>query len=232
MAATITALPERSPLPFDPSLPPAERGRMLVAALPDALREVLAAGRVEQRSRFSDDSFDGVAQVWQPPAGVTARHAAVARRVLDDLERTVLAPAAPNHLLARVLALLSHYPAKGMSPEVEQMIALDWAEDLGEYPAWAIDEAARTWRRTRKWRPSIAEMRALCREACAQERSTAERLKAIVRAGSMEHPRENRSAPRLGGARPWRAADFAPPPEDQGPSTGGRRGMPTSASSS
>ncbi|HYG87683.1 MAG TPA: hypothetical protein VD978_15595 [Azospirillum sp.] len=191
MTATVTTLPDRSPLPFDPALPPTERSRMLAAALPDALRDVLATGTVERRSRFADDGFSGVCEIWQPPATVTSRHAAVAQRVLDDFERTVLAPAEPNHLLARILALLSHFPAKGMTPEVEQMVALDWADDLGEFPAWAIDQAARTWRRSRKWRPSIAEMRALCEEACAQERSMAGRLRAIARAGATA-PEEGR----------------------------------------
>lgn len=89
---------------------------------------------------------------------------------------TALAPAPTDHVLARVLALLSHYPAKGMTPDVERMVALDWAEDLGEYPAWAIDATARAWRRSKKWRPSIAEMRALCDDLCAGERRLAARL--------------------------------------------------------
>ena len=108
----------------------------------------------------------------------------MAQRALDDLERTVLASAEPTRVLGRVLALLSHFPAKGLTPDVEQMVALDWAEDLGEFPGWAIDHAARTWRRSRKWRPSIAEMRALCEDACTQERRMAERLRAVARAGS------------------------------------------------
>ncbi len=185
MAATITALPDRSPPPFDPTLPPTERYQRLATTLPDPLRAVLASGSVERRSRFVDDGFHGVCEIWQPPVTITPRHAAMAQRVLNDLEHTVLAPAEPSHLLARILALLSHFPAKGMTPEVEQMIALDWADDLGEFPAWAIDQGARTWRRSRKWRPSIAEIRALCEEACAQERALADRLKAIARAGAI-----------------------------------------------
>jgi hypothetical protein len=184
MAAAVMPLPERSPVPFDPTMPPADRCRALIAALPDALQEVLASGHVQRHSRFRDDTFDDVAETWLPPATVDTRHAAMAQRALDVIEHGVLAPAEPNQVLARVLALLSHFPAKGLTPDVEQMVALDWAEDLGEFPAWAIDQAARTWRRTKKWRPSIAEMRTLCEEACAQERRMAEWLRAVARTGS------------------------------------------------
>ncbi len=186
MTAAITPFPTRSPLPFDPALPATERHGMLLSALPPALRSVLEAGSVECRPRFSEERFDGMTERWFPPAMVTPQDAAMARRALDDMAETVLAPVAPNHLLARILALLSHYPAKSMAPDVEQLIALDWASDLGEYPAWAIDAAVRTWRRTKKWRPSIAEMRAICEEMCAQERALADRLRAVVKAGEGE----------------------------------------------
>lgn len=183
MSAAVMPLPERSPLPFDPGMPPADRHRLLVAAFPDTLREILAAGRLKHRPRFGDDGFEGLTEIWSPPATVTARQAAMAQQALDDLEGSVLAPAEPDRLLGRVLALLSHYPAKGLTPEVEQLVALDWVEDLGEFPGWAIEQAARAWRRTKKWRPSIAEMRALCEEACEQERRLAECLRRLAAAG-------------------------------------------------
>ncbi|PWC34741.1 hypothetical protein [Azospirillum sp. TSO35-2] len=180
--ATPAATPSL-PLPFDPAMAPALRGRLLREALPDPLRELLDSGRIGRRSRFTDDGFADVAEEWTPPAQVTPRHAALARRALVEIEESILAPASANHLLGRVLALLSHFPAKATTPEVEQLLAMDWADDLGEFPAWAIDHAARVWRRTRKWRPSIAEIRALCEEACAGERALADRLRAIVLAG-------------------------------------------------
>ncbi|MCW2239507.1 hypothetical protein [Azospirillum canadense] len=180
MSAAAMPLPERSPLPFDPTMPSADRCRLLVAAFPEALREVLAAGHLDHRPRFGEDGFEGLQETWAPPANVTARQAAMAQRVLADLEGSILAPAEPDRLLGRVLALLSHYPAKGLTTDVEQLIAMDWVEDLGEFPAWAIDSAARTWRRTKKWRPSIAEMRALCGEACVKERQLVECLRKVL----------------------------------------------------
>ncbi len=196
--ATITVLPRSpsSPAPcslaaaFDPALPAPNRQARLTAALPPALRQRLAQGRTDRRPRFGEDGFDGMIELWSPPDGVTAAEAALARHSLEELYATVLAPADSDHLLGRVLTLLSHFPAKGLSPEVERMMALDWAEDLGEYPAWVIDAAARNWRRSRKWRPSIAEMRALCEELCAPERALADRLGALAAAA----PRDARGA--------------------------------------
>lgn len=190
-SATVTALP-RTHLPaspaaaFDPALPAPQRRIRLTAALPPPLQELLARGRTDRRPRFGEDGFDGMIEQWSPPAGVTAAQAALARQTLEELSATVLVPADSDHLLGRVLTLLSHFPAKGLSPEVERMMALDWADDLGEYPAWVIDAAARNWRRSRKWRPSIAEMRALCEEICAPERALADRLQALADAAPRE----------------------------------------------
>ncbi|GLR80972.1 hypothetical protein HUE56_07375 (plasmid) [Azospirillum oryzae] len=185
MSAAVMPLPERSLLPFDPAMPPSDRCRLLVVAFPEALRDVLSAGYLEHRPRFGENGFEGLAEIWSPPATVTPRQAAMAQRVLADLEDSVLAPAEPDRLLGRVLALLSHYPAKGLTADVEQLVAMDWVEDLGEFPAWAIDEAARTWRRSKKFRPSIAEMRALCEAACAKERVLVDRLRMIIRTANV-----------------------------------------------
>jgi hypothetical protein len=159
---------------------PSKPVEALLAALPEPLQAALAQGRAARRSLFSDAGFQDVEEEWSPPVAVTPTQAGLARRALENLRREVLAPAPPERLLARVLALLSHFPMKGLSAEVEQMVALDWAEDLGEFPIWAVDQAARVWRRTRKWRPSIAEMRDLCRDACREERRLADRLRLLA----------------------------------------------------
>lgn len=207
MSATIATLlpnaapPARPSLPFDPNASAMERCAALTEALPEPLRDILAAGRTQRCSRFTEAGFDGLTERWTPPPAIGEHHARMAQRALDELSSTVLVPASPNHLLARVLALLSHYPSKGMTPEVEQLVALDWADDLGEYPAWVIDSAARAWRRTRKWRPSIAEMRALCEDLCAAERALAKRLAAVVEAGvevgRADRPQDSRPESRV-----------------------------------
>ena len=46
---------------------------------------------------------------------------------------------------------------------------------------WAIDEAARWWRRNRKFRPAICEIRQMCEAAVRDEITLRDRLRAIVR---------------------------------------------------
>lgn len=176
MSAAALSLVSAAPAAPAPSKP----AQALSATLPEPLQTALAQGSVTRRSLFSEAGFQDVAEEWSPPVAVTPTQAGLARRALENFRREVLAPAPPERLLARVLGLLSHFPMKGLSAEVEQMVALDWAEDLGEFPIWAVDQAARTWRRTRKWRPSIAEMRDLCRDACREERRLAERLRLLA----------------------------------------------------
>ncbi len=96
------------------------------------------------------------------------------------LVERVLSPADRGELLARVLALLSHYRAEPHAPAVEAYLADDWAEDLGGYPLWAVEEAARQWRRTRKFRPQICEIVALCDAACGERQRLRERLRAVL----------------------------------------------------
>ncbi len=91
-----------------------------------------------------------------------------------------LAPASRGELLSRVLALLSHYRMEVHAADVEQRIADDWAEDLGAFPMWAVEEAARRWRRTRRFRPQISEMIELCNEAARDMMVERDRLRDVV----------------------------------------------------
>ena len=187
MKTLATVSPATRPLPVavDAGRPAEERYDRLKATLPAALRQVLDAGTAAGGSRFAEDGrFVGIALDWRPPAVVEPQQAAQARLALAELQETVLAAADPLPLLGRVFALLSHFPARGTAPEVEQVMAADWAEDLAGYPLWAVEHAARLWRRSRKWRPSIAEIRALCEDACAPERDLAKRLAAVAERGT------------------------------------------------
>lgn len=191
---SVAAFPANQSGPtVDPNMPAKARLERLLETLPPALQAVLAAGDVKRRPRFSEHGFDGLSETWSPPASVSAQHASMAQRALDELLMTVLRPVGSDQLLARVLALLSHFPAKDVAPEVERLLALDWADDLGEYPAWAVDAAARTWRRSKKWRPSIAEMRGLCEELCSAERALAERLVILANTGRVEQERAGKT---------------------------------------
>jgi hypothetical protein len=149
------------------------------ASIPVSPRVAALVTSQNRTSRFDENgTFLGINENWMP-GPVTPTDMPDLRQQLAILNEA-LAPADKGALLARVLTLLSHFPAKDLPPEVEQMMALDWAEDLGEFPAWAIDHAARIWRRTKKWRPSISEMRTLCQEAVAEDVSTRERVRKLL----------------------------------------------------
>jgi hypothetical protein len=137
---------------------------------------------------FGDGCYRTV-EKWSPPVGgrELADEAAAA---LAEI-RTVLRPADRGKLLARVLALLSHYRSDPNPAQVEMAMADDWADDLGEFPMWAIEEASRTWRRTKRFKPQICEMRDLCRDACAAHTERKRRLEEIV---AHNHPAARRAA--------------------------------------
>jgi hypothetical protein len=107
------------------------------------------------------------------------------RRQLALVEQA-FAPANRGALLARVLALLAHYrDPNPLPPAVEQAVAEDWADDLGEYPAWAVEEACRRWRRDPKkyrYKPLPGDIRRLCEEVVAKEAAMADRLRRLLAA--------------------------------------------------
>jgi hypothetical protein len=140
---------------------------------------IIEAGVVDRRMLFPENGGSRVFEHWNPPVLQDERALQEVRDYLGQLE-AILAPAAHGELLARILALLSHFRAEANPQQIEQMMADDWSEDLGAYPMWAIKEACRRWRRTRKWRPQICEMIALCAEAAGPAMERRDRLQSIV----------------------------------------------------
>ncbi len=140
---------------------------------------VLERGVVERRFLFPDAGPARRVERWSPPAIQSQAEAAAVERRLLALDHA-LQPAHRGPLLARVLALLSHYRMDPHPPEVEQRLADDWAEDLGAYPLWAVEAAARTWRRTRRFKPQPAEMVALCEESCEALQQERGRLRQVL----------------------------------------------------
>lgn len=190
--ANIVSSHASPPVVYDPTLSPDQRRVALLKGLPEALQSVLT-GEITQRACFDDaDGFVGMWEKWSPPTIVEPANADAATTALAVIEREILVPVDPGWLLGRLLALFAHCPPRSvpLDPAVERMVAGDWAEDLGEYPQWAVDQAVRIWRRTKKWRPTIMEMRALCDEAIATERTLAERLRQIAAAKSAGTGRE------------------------------------------
>ncbi len=168
--------------------------REAIPDTPTPVRAVLERGVVERRFLFPENGASHCVERWEPPA---LRNTAELREVegrLATLEEA-LAPAERGELLARVLALLSHYRLEPNPPQVELRIADDWAEDLAGFPMWAVEAAARRWRRTRKFKPQICEMIALCKEAVGGRIAERDRLRRVVdRAGADANPLSHRVA--------------------------------------
>ena len=151
----------------------------LWSAPPEEIRLLIRSGVVSSRLVFPENGPPREVVVWRAPV---VRDRALVERVrvhLTEVE-ACLEPTDRGALLARILALLSHYRVEPQPQQIEMMMANDWAEDLGDYPGWAIDAAARRWRRTKKFKPQICEMIALCEEACGESRVHRGRLRAIL----------------------------------------------------
>ena len=131
---------------------------------PDQLVKALNTGVQSRKMVFPEHGGYRICETWQPPQQLDAETRSALKFYLARLE-AYLAPAARPLLLSRILALLSHYRLEAHSPQVEACIADDWADDLGSYPLWAINHAARSWRRAKRFKPQISEMIEICEEA-------------------------------------------------------------------
>lgn len=170
---------KRSLVPSSAS-PPARSGHAprVLQPCPEAAA-VLERGITERRFVFPDSGPARQVERWSPPALEDAAEVALVERRLVALDEA-LYPANRGALLARVLSLLSHYRMDPHPPEVEQRLADDWAEDLYDYPLWAVEDAARSWRRTRRFKPQPAEIVALCEEATGALQRERDRLRRVI----------------------------------------------------
>ncbi|HLZ10576.1 MAG TPA: hypothetical protein VKT80_18465 [Chloroflexota bacterium] len=137
----------------------------------------------ETRSRFTESGeFLGAYEVaWRPSLPDSA---ALAELKQVELELAgVLDPAPRQWLTARIYSLLSHYPGKPLAQAVEMAIGFDWVEDLEGFPAWAVQEAARQWRRNKenKWRPAPGEMMDLCERIVGPFKTLSDRVGQLLR---------------------------------------------------
>jgi len=142
-------------------------GTLPLAIPPDsALAALLAPQAVH--SVFGDHGWEGTREIWQPPGTVPADLVPDIQRHLAAVD-AVLCPAERGALLTRILTLLAHYRDRDpLPPDVERAIAQDWAEDLGLFPLWAVEEACRNWRRDKRryrFKPLPGDIRNLCEQA-------------------------------------------------------------------
>ncbi len=144
-----------------------------------AVTKLLKEGVRSTRLLFPENGPTREVETWLPPCVTDLR---TLDEVRDRLRNVAIAldPAPPGDLLSRIMVLLAHYRVPEHSKATEYGIALDWADDLAEYPLWAIVEAARKWRRTKKFRPQICEMIELCEDACGKLKTERRRLESVI----------------------------------------------------
>jgi hypothetical protein len=152
-------------------------------ALSPGLTRLLNSNSASGPARFDPESGEFLGSVeapWTPPTNLPAAVISEARGALVELDR-YLEPAAPSNTLARVMALLEHYFVVDRDPRVQKGIAYDWAEDLAEFPEWAVHEAARKWRRMETKRPTPAHIRDLCLRLTREPVKQRNRLREMLR---------------------------------------------------
>jgi hypothetical protein len=144
-----------------------------------AVTKLLKGGVRSTRLLFPENGPAREVETWLPPHVTDLRILVEVRNRLRNLA-IALDPAPPGDLLSRIMVLLAHYRVAEHSKATEYGIALDWADDLAEYPLWAIEDAARKWRRTKKFRPQICEMIELCKDACGKLQTERRRLESVI----------------------------------------------------
>lgn len=88
-------------------------------------------------------------------------------------------PSLNDRLIAeRVSTLLSHYWTAADPVEVRRAQIGDWLEDLAEFAAPVVSEAAKEWRQENTRRPSPGDIRLLC---IAIKRRDAEKRRPVVK---------------------------------------------------
>jgi len=149
-------------------------------SLPASVKPLLAAPLGRAIWSADGSEFEGVEEKpWKPPATITPEQREDCRQALVALTR-YLQPAPPEYIGGRVLGALAHHFVPNMPAKVQSLVADDWLDDLAEFPAWAIDEAFRKWRRMEEKKPTIAGIRDLCHRAVKKARQDKERLEKIL----------------------------------------------------
>ena len=118
--------------------------------------------------RLAVDSFRGrhVERPSYPPLTVGERQA------LEQTQAALTANLAPGRRAVTIalLARLAAHRKTDRSPQEWQMLFEDFAEDLAEFSDAHVQEAITQHRRTCKFFPTPAELRAICLEMVARDR--------------------------------------------------------------
>ena len=147
--------------PVEPTLEPEWRTASVVELLRDGAPRALPADVETTRLR------------WQPPPSLTAEQMAELPEVIARGQRSIQ-PAGAEVVGALLLRLIAVHPV-GNRPGAELMMET-FVGDLSDLPADLLDQASAHWRRTERFFPTIAELRALVMPELARRRKFLERL--------------------------------------------------------
>ena len=110
---------------------------------------------------------------WQPPPSLTPEQVVEVAEVIARGQRAVQ-PAGADAVGAMLLRLIAVHPV-GNRPGAELMMET-YVGDLSDLPADLLDQASAHWRRTERFFPTIAELRALVMPELAKRKKYLERL--------------------------------------------------------
>lgn len=86
--------------------------------------------------------------------------------------RGLLARPREEEVLTLLGKLILHYPMANMTTQEKTLLLEDYVDDLSDYPAWAIQEACRTYRRDpdNKFFPKVAVLIDLAKSLCSRHK--------------------------------------------------------------
>ena len=125
------------------------------------------------RPPVTDAAEESTRPRWRPPPSLTAEQIAELPALIARGQRSVQ-PAGAELVGAMLLRLIAVHPT-GERAGADLMMDT-YVEDLSDLPADLLDGACTHWRRTERFFPTIAELRALAVPALAKRRKYLERL--------------------------------------------------------
>jgi len=166
-------LPNVMPLPC-----PADVGGTKLMPVSGRVAELLAP--VRTIPRYLNGEFEGLTEIWECRT-VSVDDLSDLRRQLGLVE-AALRPGDAGAVLGRVHGLLAHYRSGELPEAVERAVALDWLDDLGEFPLAVVEQACRALRRSPKmrFRPLPGEIREACLEIVGEAMTMRNRLRKLV----------------------------------------------------
>lgn len=161
-------------------MPPGEILPKATAAVDAAKPQVILASGPSLLPRPVEQLIASSDLYWRLPTAVPDDVAAALPDAVRELKR-VLAQDDPQALAAIICDLLTLYPEPSRTLEHRTLVADHWLDDLAEYPAAVVAEAAQQWRRAEKWSPRICEMRSLSEQVLARRRRELLRARFLAR---------------------------------------------------